>query len=183
MISHFTERLGLGLGITRDALGMYLTSATLILVALVPTMVRSVQVLQTGTGIPEGNIASEALVGFFRVLLAGAIILVSLGWTPLSEPFTLPASDGFASAWADGNVDWGEMVIDLVVYALVFGGLNILLGLVLTDDLLGGLWPAADDATVAVRIGLVQFIVKNLLVIPVATIHILWAIRLIERPG
>lgn len=168
-----------GVRIARDATGLYLTSPVLLVIAVVPAAVRGVQVLRSG-GPPDGTALSEGLLGIVRVLFAAAAIPVAAGWRPTPRAWRTPDLSHVGAAWRASPFDWSGMVIDLIVYGIVYGLINLAIAAASGDPVLWGLVQPRSTADPAVATHLVVFVSKNLTVISVATIHILWALRLIR---
>lgn len=173
MLAYFAQRAGAGLTTVAASAWMYVTTPVLVVIALVPVGLRLAQVLR-GAGTPQGSPASEVLVGGFRVLLALAALAVAAGWRPLADGLRPPSLEGLGASWGRPGFDWGGMAVDLMVYVLIYGALHLVVTAAsgAVGPRLGG-----DPDTV---VGMVQFGFKNLLVIPVGAIHMLWLLRLID---
>lgn len=123
---------------------------------------------------------SEGFVGVARVLFAVAAIAVAAGWRPSPRAWTTPALGDVDAAWTASPFDWLSMLSDLVVYGLIYGLINLAIAVVSGDPVLWGLVQPPPNTDPGMVTHLVVFVTKNLTVIPVATIHILWALRLIR---
>lgn len=94
--------------------------------------------------------------------------------------WTTPDLGDVGAAWKASPFDWSGMVGDLIVYGLIYGLINLAIAIASGDPVLWGLvhpWSAADPA---MGTHLAVFVTRNLTVIPIATIHIPWALRLIR---
>jgi hypothetical protein len=184
MVAHFFERLGFGSRVLGDSTALYLSSPVLIGLAAVPTVIRSIQVVR-GRGTPEGSVGSEAVVGLLRVALALAIVSAATGWSPFGSTAqqsqaATAAFDQAARRWQD---DLGEVVFDLTAYALIYGGLNILISGLLNSDAFAALLRRVGVKDRETAISLTRFAVKNQTLIPISLVHLLRVLGLLARPA
>lgn len=143
-----------------------------LVVATIPAAIRVVQALRSELG--DSSIVFEGVVGAMRVALAMTIVAAAAGWSPPSGA-TLDTST-LGAAWTNDDVDVWSVVIDVGLYAALYGMLNWLVVGRGEHTLIMQLIGERVDQSAADAI---VFAIKNLLVIPVATIHLLWALRII----
>lgn len=162
MLSYLAERGVEAVIVLGRSIRLYATSPILLLLASVPTAMRTWQTLR-GDGTPAADPVSETIVGAFRIGLIVAVVAMSNGWRPPLSPVPDVSSGTFSA-------DWGQIVADGAMFALVFGFLNLVL-IVAT----GGMQESLSTPAATAR-----FAIRNALLVPAATIHVLWVFRLLR---
>lgn len=180
MVGHFFERLAAGFGYARDATDVYTHSVLLVAVALVPTVVRGVQVVRGG-GTPEGSMVSETLVGLTRVALAVAVVSMAAGQLPAPATGNFPwhPTTSFDEWWNSLSSNLGEVTFDVTAYAIIYGLANLIVAGGASQPVLGRALRAIGVEDTETGIGLTRFVIKNQVVIPIALVHMLRVLRVV----
>jgi len=156
----------------------YFSHPMLIAVAVVPAFIRAVQMLDDKY---LSSMPVEALVGISRVVLVFAIIGVgkSGGLVGMLSGQILAESFYQASQYTKGY--WREIILQLILFAVVFGLINLLIAYVaksmISRDSHSDLKTAGNRSSR--RAKAVLFVIKNVLVIPIGLIYLFRIFRII----
>jgi len=155
----------------------YITHSILIAISIIPAAIRAAQMLKNKY---LSSHLLEALAGISRVVLVFMIIAVSAPSGIAGVLSGQALAESFYQSFQYIKSGWPGILLQLVLFALVFVLINLLIyvvGRVSSAKLANG--PEAGNRELTPGGKAVLFVIKNTLVIPISMIYLFRVLRII----
>ena len=168
---NFSQQLLMPLQFLLWSAVFYITHPILIAISIIPAAIRAAQMLKNKY---LSSHLLEALAGISRVVLVFAIIAVSAPSGIAGVLSGQALAESFYQSFQYVKAGWPGILLQLVLFALLFGLINLLInyvvGKVSSAKLANG--PKAGSRELTPGGNAVLFVIKNTLVIPISMIYL-----------